>query len=109
LIDYCATQVTDEQLAGAAIEFPYNSPATKEAFFTGLFYKYYPQTTAAQTVRKWIPKWQENWIQVEEQIRTHAKDTEIAKTRGAFNPLFLFCLDIKCALVEVFLSYMNKC
>jgi asparagine synthase (glutamine-hydrolysing) len=37
LIDYCATQVTDEQLAGAAIEFPYNSPATKEAYFTGLF------------------------------------------------------------------------
>jgi asparagine synthase (glutamine-hydrolysing) len=36
LIDYCA-QVTEEQLAGAAIEFPYNSPATKEAYFTGLF------------------------------------------------------------------------
>jgi hypothetical protein len=26
------TQVTEEQLAGAAIEFPYNSPATKGLF-----------------------------------------------------------------------------
>jgi hypothetical protein len=25
-------------------------------------------------------------------------DTEIAKTRSTFNPLFLFCLDIKNAL-----------
>ena len=28
---YCASQVTDEQLAGASIEFPYNPPTTKEA------------------------------------------------------------------------------
>jgi asparagine synthase (glutamine-hydrolysing) len=42
LIDYCATQVTEEQLAGAAIEFPYNSPATKEAYFRSIFNKYYP-------------------------------------------------------------------
>jgi asparagine synthase (glutamine-hydrolysing) len=60
LIDYCATQVTDEQLAGAASSFRIILLQLKKAFFTGLFYKYYPQTTAAQTVRKWIPKWQEN-------------------------------------------------
>jgi asparagine synthase (glutamine-hydrolysing) len=34
LIAYCASQVTDEQLAGAIAEFPYNSPITKEAYFT---------------------------------------------------------------------------
>lgn len=61
LIEYCATQVTDEQLAGASVEFPYNSPTTKEAYFyRSIFHKFYPQVSAAQTVRKWIPKWQEN-------------------------------------------------
>jgi asparagine synthase (glutamine-hydrolysing) len=58
---YCASKVTDEQLAGAAAEFPYNSPTTKEAYlYRAIFHKHYPQTNAAQTVRKWIPKWQEN-------------------------------------------------
>jgi asparagine synthase (glutamine-hydrolysing) len=61
LIEYCATQVSDEQLAGASAEFPYNSPTTKEAYFyRSIFHKFYPQVSAAQTVRKWIPKWQEN-------------------------------------------------
>jgi asparagine synthase (glutamine-hydrolysing) len=61
LIEYCSSQVSDEQLAGAAAEFPYNSPTTKEAYFyRSIFHKYYPQVSAAQTVRKWIPKWQDN-------------------------------------------------
>jgi len=61
LIEYCASQVTDEQLAGASAEFPYNSPTTKEAYlYRSIFHKFYPQVSAAQTVRKWIPKWQEN-------------------------------------------------
>ncbi|TDW52566.1 asparagine synthase (glutamine-hydrolysing) [Flavobacterium sp. 270] len=61
LIEYCATQVTDEQLARASAEFPYNSPTTKEAYlYRSIFHRYYPQVSAAQTVRKWIPKWQEN-------------------------------------------------
>ncbi|WP_428231671.1 asparagine synthase B [Flavobacterium sp.] len=61
LIEYCATQVSDEQLAGASAEFPYNSPTTKEAYlYRAIFHKFYPQVSAAQTVRKWIPKWQEN-------------------------------------------------
>ncbi|OIV41323.1 asparagine synthase B [Flavobacterium johnsoniae] len=61
LIEYCSAQVTDEQLAGASAEFPYNTPTTKEAYYyRSIFHKYYPQVSAAQTVRKWIPKWQEN-------------------------------------------------
>ncbi|GAA6768350.1 hypothetical protein AAFH68_43040 [Flavobacterium sp. CGRL1] len=61
LIEYCDSQVTDEQLAGASAEFPYNTPTTKEAYYyRSIFHKYYPQVSAAQTVRKWIPKWQEN-------------------------------------------------
>lgn len=81
LIDYCATQVTDEQLAGAAKEFPYNSPVTKEAYFyRSIFNKYYPQISAAQTVRKWIPKWQENLDPSGRANAAHVQaDTEIAK------------------------------
>ena len=82
LIDYCATQVTDEQLSGAATEFPYNSPTTKEVYFyRSIFNKYYPQVSAAQTVRKWIPKWQENLDPSGRANAAHVKaDTEIAKT-----------------------------
>ena len=82
LIEYCATQVTNKQLAGAAAEFPYNSPATKEAYFyRSIFNKYYPQVSAAQTVRKWIPKWQENLDPSGRANAAHVQaDTEIAKT-----------------------------
>ena len=82
LIQYCATQVTDEQLAGASKEFPYNSPATKEAYFyRSIFNKYYPQISAAQTVRKWIPKWQENLDPSGRANAAHVRaDTGIAKT-----------------------------
>lgn len=58
---YCASQVTDEQLAAAAVAFPYNPPTTKEAYlYRTIFHKHYPEMNAAQTVRKWIPRWQEN-------------------------------------------------
>ena len=61
LIAHCESQVTDGQLEQAAARFPYNTPLTKEAYFyRDIFHKHYPQKSAAQTVRKWIPKWQEN-------------------------------------------------
>lgn len=61
LIEYCSAKVTDEQLELASQEFPYNSPTTKEAYYyRTIFHRYFPQVSAAQTVRKWIPKWQEN-------------------------------------------------
>jgi asparagine synthase (glutamine-hydrolysing) len=47
-----------EQLAGASVEFPYNPQPQREAYLYLIFHKYYPQTNAAQTVRKWIPRWQ---------------------------------------------------
>ncbi|KIC00150.1 asparagine synthetase B [Flavobacterium sp. KMS] len=82
LIEYCSSKVTDEQLAGAAVEFSYNSPTTKEAYFyRSIFHKYYPQVSAAQTVRKWIPKWQENQDPSGRANAAHVKaDTEIAKS-----------------------------
>lgn len=61
LIEYCTSQVSDCDFEKAAELFPYNTPTTKEAFFyRRIFDKYYPQKSAAETVRKWIPKWQEN-------------------------------------------------
>ena len=82
LIEYCAAQVTDEQLEKAAITFPYNAPTTKEAYFyRTIFHKYYPQVSAAQTVRKWIPKWQENQDPSGRANAAHVQaDTEIAKS-----------------------------
>ncbi|WP_395053001.1 asparagine synthase B, partial [Flavobacterium sp.] len=81
LIEYCSSKVTDEQLENAAIEFPYNSPTTKEAYFyRTIFHKYYPQLSAAQTVRKWIPKWQENQDPSGRANSAHVQaDVEIAK------------------------------
>ncbi len=61
LIEHCASQVSDDEFAKAEILFPYNTPATKEAFFyRTIFHKHFPQESAAKTVRKWIPKWQVN-------------------------------------------------
>lgn len=61
LIEYCASQVSDSDFEKAAELFPYNTPLTKEAFYyRSIFHKHFPQLAAAQTVRKWIPKWQEN-------------------------------------------------
>jgi asparagine synthase (glutamine-hydrolysing) len=81
LIEYCSSKVTDDQLAGAAVEYPYNSPTTKEAYFyRSIFNKYYPQLSAAQTVRKWIPKWQENQDPSGRANAAHVQaDIEIAK------------------------------
>ncbi|MGS2739002.1 asparagine synthase B [Sinomicrobium sp. M5D2P17] len=61
LIAHCASRVTDAELASAAEKYPINTPATKEAYFyREIFHKHFPQESAARTVKKWIPKWQEN-------------------------------------------------
>ena len=61
LIDYCTEQISDQEFANAAEKFPYNTPSTKEAYFyRSIFHKHFPQHHAAETVRKWIPKWQAN-------------------------------------------------
>lgn len=61
LMEYCSSQVSDEDMAKAAELFPHNTPDTKEAFFMRrIFHKHYPSDAAAHTVLKWIPKWQEN-------------------------------------------------
>ncbi|MCB0443154.1 MAG: asparagine synthase B [Flavobacterium sp.] len=83
LIDYCSGQVTDEEFEKAAELYPYNTPVTKEAFFyRSIFHKHFPQVAAAQTVRKWIPKWQENQDPSGRANAAHVKaDTTIAKIK----------------------------
>ena len=82
LIEYCSDKVTDEQLETAATRFAFNTPTTKEAYFyRDIFHKFYPQTSAAQTVRKWIPKWQENQDPSGRANEAHVQaDIEISKS-----------------------------
>ena len=81
LIEYCNSKVTDAELATAKDLYPFNTPLTKEAFYyRTIFHKYYPQVSAAQTVRKWIPKWQENQDPSGRANAAHVQaDVEIAK------------------------------
>lgn len=82
LIEFCTAQVTDEELAAAKELFPYNTPLTKEAYFyRSIFHKHFPQVSAAQTVRKWIPKWQANQDPSGRANAAHVQaDVEIAKS-----------------------------
>ncbi|MFN3942640.1 MAG: asparagine synthase B [Flavobacterium sp.] len=81
LIAYGTSQVSDEAFAKAAELFPYNTPATKEAFYyRTIFHKHFPQKSAAETVRKWIPKWQENTDPSGRANQAHVQaEPEIAK------------------------------
>ncbi|MNE95069.1 Asparagine synthetase B [glutamine-hydrolyzing] [compost metagenome] len=65
----------------AGERFTYNTPTTKEAYFyRDIFHKHFPQVSAAQTVRKWIPKWQENQDPSGRANAAHVQaDTAIAK------------------------------
>jgi len=84
LIEYCSARVTDEELETAEQRFPYNTPVTKEAYFyRSVFHKHFPQVSAAQTVRKWIPKWQENTDPSGRANAAHVNaDTAIAQVKA---------------------------
>jgi asparagine synthase (glutamine-hydrolysing) len=68
-------------LAAAAERFPYNTPATKEAYFyRDIFHKHYPQVSAAQTVRKVDPEMAREPDPSGRANAAHVKaDTDIAK------------------------------
>jgi len=87
LIEYASAQVTDTQLETAKELYPYNTPTTKEAYYyRSIFHKYYLQTSAAQTVRKWIPKWQENLDPSGRANAAHIQaDTTVEKNMLLFN------------------------
>ncbi len=78
LMDYCSNQITDQELASAAILFPHNTPTTKEAvYMRKIFHKHFPSENAAKTVLKWIPKWQENQDPSGRASKIHEKSTEV--------------------------------
>lgn len=61
LIEYATSKVTDVEMETAHIQFPVNTPQTKEAYFyRSIFQEFYPQESAAKSVKRWIPKWQED-------------------------------------------------
>uniref|UniRef100_UPI00404B4175 asparagine synthase B n=1 Tax=Flavobacterium sp. TaxID=239 RepID=UPI00404B4175 len=77
LISFATAQVTDSEMESAAAVFPYNTPTTKEAYFyRKIFHQHFPQTHAAQTVRKWIPKWQTNTDPSGRANQAHLQSTE---------------------------------
>ena len=57
LKEWAAGQVTEAQFKAAEIRFPFNTPATKEAYFyRSIFTDLFPQLACATTVKKWIPR-----------------------------------------------------
>ncbi|CAM4224395.1 asparagine synthase B [Gillisia limnaea] len=61
LIAYATSKVSDVELETALSKYPINTPKTKEAYFyRELFHGFFPQESAANSVKTWIPKWQED-------------------------------------------------
>lgn len=77
LVNHCAKQISDEEMAQAADLFPVNTPTSKEAMYMRkIFAKHFPSESAAKTVKKWIPKWQENEDPSGRASTIHEKTTE---------------------------------
>ncbi|MCB9232712.1 MAG: asparagine synthase B [Bacteroidia bacterium] len=61
LVAHAEATISDGAFAEAALKFPYNTPSTKEAFMgREIFEKHFPHEGAIQSVKKWIPKWQQS-------------------------------------------------
>ena len=61
LIAYATSRVSDIAMETAALEYPVNTPTTKEAYFyRKIFQDHFPQDCAAKSVNRWIPKWQKD-------------------------------------------------
>ena len=61
LVEFASSQVKDIEMETAHLKYPVNTPATKEAYYyREIFHSFYPQESAAKSVKKWIPKWQED-------------------------------------------------
>jgi asparagine synthase (glutamine-hydrolysing) len=60
----------------AASKYPVNTPSTKEAYFyREIFNSYFPQESAAKSVKKWIPKWQKDLDPSGRASSTHVAQT----------------------------------
>lgn len=57
LREYGEKNISDEDMANAAKEFPHLTPDTKEAmWYRRLFHQHFPSKAAESTVRKWVPR-----------------------------------------------------
>lgn len=55
--DYATSRITDEEFAKADKNYPFNTPATKEAYYyRKLFTEMFPHKSCATTVMKWVPR-----------------------------------------------------
>lgn len=80
LIEYCSEQISDKELKEAYHLFPINTPSTKEALYMRkIFHQHFPSDAAAETVKKWIPKWQENEDPSGRASTIHEQTTELEK------------------------------
>lgn len=81
-------------MANAPNIFPHNTPTTKEAFYIRkIFHKHFPSDSAAKTVLKWIPKWQENEDPSGRANNFHEKasNEEINGQKGGWKDIFDSC------------------
>ncbi len=61
LIEYATLQISDTEMETASLKYPVNTPMTKEAYFyREIFHGHFPQECAAKSVKRWVPKWQED-------------------------------------------------
>lgn len=61
LKDFCETSVSDKDFSDAKRLFPFQTPASKEAFYIRkIFAKHFHCNGSEQCVVPWIPKWQTN-------------------------------------------------
>lgn len=83
VVEHATRRISDQEFATAPLIFPHNTPDTKEAFlFRKIFDELFAGQAAAQTVRKWIPKWQKSTDPSGRVCDSHIKRVdEISKTQ----------------------------
>jgi asparagine synthase (glutamine-hydrolysing) len=83
LVKHCSSKVTNAEFALAATKYPYNIPTTKEAYYIReVFHRHFPSEHAANSVDKWIPKWQTSQDPSGRASNVHVNSTScIAKTQ----------------------------
>ena len=78
LMDHCTKQISDEEFDLAEQLYPINTPTTKEAYYMRkIFHQHFPSDSAAKTVKKWIPKWQDNEDPSGRASTIHTKSIEL--------------------------------
>lgn len=84
LIEFASSQVSDVEMETAHLKFPINTPSTKEAYYyREIFHSFYPQESAARSVKKWVPKWQEDLDPSGRANASHVGKSSLSGVRAA--------------------------